>query len=64
MLLSPFASTLAKMADRALQLITGCPPAPPTFADLLEELFESWPLDAAEEGARTPRGASELPAAA
>jgi hypothetical protein len=62
MLLSPFAATLARLADKALQLITGCPPAPPSFDNLLEELFESWPLDAEEE-LRRPASRLDLAAA-
>lgn len=63
MLLSPFAATLARLADKALQLITGCPPAPPSFDNLLAELFDTWPLDA-EEALRRPAPRLDLPAAA
>lgn len=56
MLLSPIAPFLAALADRALRLLTGCPPAPPSFDGLLDELFARWPLDAEEVG--TPRAAS------
>jgi hypothetical protein len=48
MLLSPFAAILAKLADRALRLLTGCPPEPPRFVGLLDELYAAWPLDAHE----------------
>ena len=48
MLLSLFAPFLAARTDRALRHLTGCPPAPPSFDGLLDELFASWPLDADE----------------
>lgn len=58
MLLSPFAAILAALADRALRLLTGCPPAPPSFDGLLDELFRSWPLDADERPGSGPRAAA------
>lgn len=48
MLLSPFAAILADLADRALRWLVGCPPEPPRFDGLLEELYAAWPLDADE----------------
>lgn len=48
MLLSPIAAFLAALADRGLRLLTGCPPEPPSFEGLLDELFTRWPLDADE----------------
>lgn len=48
MLLIPFAAPLAALADRGLRLLTGCPPQPPSFDGLLDELFARWPLDADE----------------
>lgn len=48
MLLTLFAPFLSGFADRALRLLTGCPPAPPSFDGLLDELFARWPLDAEE----------------
>ena len=58
MLLSFFASFLAARTDRALRLLTGCPPAPPSFDGLLDELFSSWPLDAGEVGDLPDRAAA------
>jgi hypothetical protein len=48
MLLSPFAAYLSALADRALWLLTGSPATPPSFDNLLDELYSHWPLDADE----------------
>ena len=53
MVLTVFAPFLAALSDRALRLLTGCPPAAPSFDGLLDELFARWPLDAEEMGEGT-----------
>ena len=62
MLLSPFASFLGARTDWALRLLPGSRPVRPgpvrprpvrpRFEGLLDELYASWPLEAAERERR------------